>query len=200
VRSLYAQPPAALSESSRGETQDARATDSRNEKIGILVQVTAGAPLHASSPSATRASAGFGFEHRGGLPAQRRPASSTEGASVRRHPSAHCGTAAAPGHVNSVTKLSLSRVPRKQREPRVWMRENRHSLGARTRAGRLGAYLQSTAGLIDISVFSKSRYGVTLSRNNARRLRCERRRRRSPTGGIYRDPAAFDVLNRRGAM
>ena len=33
-----------------------------------------------------------------------------------------------------------------------------------------------------------------------RRLRCETRRRRSPAGGIYRVPAAFDALNRRGAM
>jgi hypothetical protein len=32
----------------------------------------------------------------------------------RRHPSAHRGTAAAAGQVNSVTKFSLSRVPRKR--------------------------------------------------------------------------------------
>jgi hypothetical protein len=31
---------------------------------------------------------------------------------------------------------------------------------------RPAAYLQATAGLIDISVFSKSRHGLTLSRNN----------------------------------
>ena len=88
--------------------------------------------------------------------------------SVRRHPSAHRGTAAAAGHVNSVTKFSLSRVPRKTTGD-LRLDERKIDIPGRATASRPAPerIYKPRRGLNDISVFSKSRYGPSLSRNRA---------------------------------
>ncbi len=85
-----------------------------------------------------------------------------------RHPSAHRGTAAAAGHVNSVTKFSLSRVPGKTTGD-LRLDERKFGIPRRAIASRPAPKRidRPRRGLNDISVLSKSRYGHSLSPNRA---------------------------------
>ena len=82
--------------------------------------------------------------------------------SVLRRPSAHRGTAAAAGHVDSVTKFSLSRVPRKTTGDLRLDEKNRHSPARDREPARPGAYLQAAAGpqrhfsLVKVSLWAQS--------------------------------------------
>src|SRR5208283_325838 len=67
--------------------------------------------------------------------------------SVRRRPSAHRGTAAAAGHVNSVTKLSLSRVPRKTTGDLRLDDKNRHSPARDREPARPGSVSANRGGV-----------------------------------------------------
>jgi hypothetical protein len=82
--------------------------------------------------------------------------------SVRRHPSAHRGTAAAAGHVNSVTSSVCRAFHEKQRETCVLMREKSIFLGARPRAGPPRSVSTSRGGsqrhfsLLKVSLWAQS--------------------------------------------
>ena len=65
--------------------------------------------------------------------------------SVRRHPSAHRGTTAAAGHVNSVISSICHAFQENPWETRVLMKENSACLSAQARADLPRTYLQARA-------------------------------------------------------